>query len=81
MNFIRWKCGCIQIENEPIYVYFCEGGNLPEYGFSYSDRKCQPPFEVVDKNEKENIIAQIQNHVIQSYHYAKLRRVLKDLVN
>ena len=86
MNFIRWKCGCIQIENEPIYVYYCETNDytdyrLREYCFDVnSDRDCAEPFEIVSDEEKKHILQCIRFAVDQAYHYRKFKQVLKDMV-
>ena len=86
MNFVRWKCGCIQIENEPIYVYYCEGNDytdyrLREYCFDVnSDRVCEKPFEIVSDDEKKHILQCIRFAVGQAYDYRKFKQTLKDMI-
>lgn len=87
MNIIRWKCGCVQIQDEPIFFYYCEGDSrydvylLNEYIFDLnSERDCAPPFEIVSHEEKLHILKSIAFQSQQAYAYRQFKSVLKDMV-
>lgn len=86
MNIIRWKCGCVQMQDEPIFFDYCEGDNytdyrLNEYIFDVNDeRDCVPPFEIVSDEEKKHILKNIAFQSRQAYHFRKFKEVLKDMV-
>ena len=85
MNIIRWKCGCVQMQDEPIFFDYCEGDEytdyrLKEYIFDVSDRVCVPPFEIVSDEEKKHILKNIAFQSREAYAYRKFKQVLKDMV-
>lgn len=80
MNIIRWKCGCIQIENENVFIYYCEGDGADGYGFYISDRKCNDTYEILDEETKQRIFICIQNHVIRSGEYKDLQLALRQTI-
>ena len=87
MNIIKWKCGCIQIENEPIFLFYCEAESftdfrLNEYIFDYDDdRKCEPPYVVITDNiVRFHILKSIAFQSKQAYSYRQFKSVLKDMV-
>lgn len=85
MNIIRWKCGCVQMQDEPIFFNYCEGDaytdyRLNEYIFDVNDRVCMPPFEIVSDEEKKYILKNIAFQSCEAYTYRKFKQVLKDMV-
>jgi len=86
MNIIKWNCGCIQIANEPIFLFYCEGEKftdyrLRQYCFSISpDRTCEPPFEIVSKEEKLHILSAIQFWVNRGYDHKRFCDELRLMV-
>ena len=85
MNIIRWKCGCVQMQDEPIFFDYCEGHGytdyrLKEYIFDVSNRICAPPFEIVSDEEKKYILKNIAFQSREAYVYRKFKQVLKDMV-
>lgn len=86
MNIIRWKCGCVQMQDEPIFFDYCEGEyryddyRLNAYIFDVSDRECVPPFEIVSNEEKKFILKQVAFQSREAYHFQKFKKVLKDMV-
>lgn len=86
MNIIRWKCGCVQMQDEPIFFDYCERDGytdyrLNEYIFDVNDeRDCVPPFEIVSDEEKQHILKSIAFQSQQAYHYRNFKQVLKDMV-
>ena len=86
MNIIRWKCGCVQMQDEPIFFNYCESDSrlsdyrLNEYIFDVSDRTCELPFEIVSDEEKLHILKNIVFQSRQAYAYRQFKNVLKDMV-
>ena len=87
MNIIRWKCGCVQMQDEPIFFYYCEGEarysdyHLNEYIFDLNgERDCVPPFEIVSDEEKLHILKNIAFQSREGYHYRRFKKVLRDMV-
>lgn len=85
MNIIRWKCGCVQMQDEPIFFRYCEDGKysdyrLEEFIFDVSDRVCEPPFQIVSIVEKLHILKNIAFQSRQAYAYRQFKNVLKDMV-
>lgn len=88
LNIIRWKCGCVQMQDEPIFFDYCEGDEsrysdyrLKEYIFDLNgERECIPPFEIVSDEEKLHIFKSIAFQSRQAYAYRQFKSVLKDMV-
>jgi hypothetical protein len=86
MNLVKWKCGCIQIENEPVYLHYCEGKNftdyrLKEYCFSIDpNRVCEKPFEIVSLEEKLHILHSIRYWVNRGYDHKRFCDELRVMV-
>lgn len=85
MNIIRWKCGCVQMQDEQIFFAYCEESDysdyrLRDYIFDVSDRVCEGTFEIVSIPEKLHILGCVVYQSRQAYHFRKFKEVLKDMV-
>jgi hypothetical protein len=81
MKIVKYKCGCIKISGEDIYLHYCEGdGN--EYGIYLNDRRtCEGLPETITGSERYAILRTLQQQVSKGYRYDELRQSLKSFLN
>ena len=86
MYIIRWKCGCVQMQDEPIFFAYCEDKTytdyrLREYCFSIDpNRICEPTFEIVTLEEKLHILHAIRYWVNRGYDHKRFCDELRTMV-